>query len=206
MKNALKKRVVKVYEVEPAVPSNPILRVYVNSKPQNSSKTKTTFRELTKADVDIYRDIRIEAASKHPEAFLASHDELKDQPLSYFEDEMSRDVVIGAFRDGKLAGIIGYYIVTPGPHGKRRHSAKIWGFYFRKSFRGRGFAKALFRKAMDEIENKTTAEKVLLKVYAKNSRAVKLYQALGFEIYGLEKKSLKIGDEYFDDYLMSKTF
>lgn len=206
MKQAVQKKIVSNDIVEVIRPTHPILRVYDNAEKAKSSKAKTVFRALTLADLEDYREMRLEALQKHPEAFLASYEETKDKPLSHFEKELSRDCVIGAFRGGKLAGIIGYYIITPGEHGKRRHSAKIWGFYFSNKFRGRGFARALFRKALDEIENNTTAEKVLLKVHARNRKAIRLYRTLGFLEYGLEKNSLKIGDTYYNDYLMSKTF
>jgi hypothetical protein len=36
--------------------------------------------------------------------------------------------------------------------------------------------------------------------------AKKLYEALGFEAYGVEPRSLKIGTEYVDDVLMILRF
>ena len=138
----------------------------------------------------------------HPEAFLGCHEHESTKPDSFFKGLINHDVVMGCFNGDKLLGIVGYYIVTP--EGKRQHSAKIWGFYIRPEYRGRGFARKLFDRVLDEAEK--VSEKALLKVNAKNRSAVKLYRALGFEEYGLERNSLKIGDTYYDDRLMVKFF
>ena len=74
----------------------------------------------------------------------------------------------------------------------------------RNEYRGRGFARKLFSALLDEIEK--VAEKALLKVYARNHKAIRLYKALGFSKYGFEARSLKVGDRYYDDVLMVKFF
>jgi len=42
----------------------------------------------------------------------------------------------------------------------------------------------------------------LLTVAADNQSAIKLYQNMGFEMYGMEKKALKNNNEYTDELLM----
>lgn len=167
-----------------------------------ATKKKLSFKKLTAADVQDFKTIRLEALLAHPEAFLGCYEDESQQPDSFFEDSINNDVVIGCYKEGKLLGVAGYYIITP--EGKRAHSAKIWGFYIRPEYRGRGFAKKLFDEVLYEAEK--VAEKALLKVNARNRSAIKLYRALGFEQYGLERKSLKIGDKYYDDALMVKFF
>jgi RimJ/RimL family protein N-acetyltransferase len=41
-----------------------------------------------------------------------------------------------------------------------------------------------------------------LTVVASNVAARRLYSAAGFEEYGLERRALKVGDEYYDEVLM----
>ena len=166
------------------------------------TEKKLKFRVLTQDDVHIFREIRLEALKAHPEAFLGDYEVECKEPLEFFIQHINTDKVIGCFKDDKLLGIVGYYIVTP--EGKRSHSAKLWGFYIRPEYRGRGFAKQLFKRALEEAEK--ISEKVLLKVYRKNKSAIKLYKTLGFEEYGMERKSLKIGKTYYDDLLMAKFF
>jgi hypothetical protein len=40
-------------------------------------------------------------------------------------------------------------------------------------------------------------------VVTTNDRAIKLYKKFGFEIEGEMKRMMKIGNEYFDEYVMS---
>ena len=46
-------------------------------------------------------------------------------------------------------------------------------------------------------------EQVNLCVVSNNERAKKLYQSVGFEIYGTERNALKYNDRYFDEDLMA---
>jgi len=168
------------------------------------TKPKLEFRLLTDKDASKFKEIRLEALQEHPEAFLGSHAVESKKPKQFFLDAVNHDKVMGCFKKetGRLLGIVGYYVITPEKHGKRAHSAKIWGFYIRHEYRGRGFAKKLFSKLLDEAEG--NIEKVLLKVNARSRGAIKLYQSLGFSKYGFEARSLKIGDKYYDDVLMVK--
>jgi len=54
-------------------------------------------------------------------------------------------------------------------------------------------------RALDGLEQITL-------VTSANLPAQRLYKALGFESYGLEPHSLKIGKEYIDDVLMILRF
>ena len=45
-------------------------------------------------------------------------------------------------------------------------------------------------------------EQVALAVSSQNAGAKGLYKSLGFEVYGCEKRALKVGDEYVDEELM----
>jgi RimJ/RimL family protein N-acetyltransferase len=40
-------------------------------------------------------------------------------------------------------------------------------------------------------------------VVASNAAACRLYSTAGFKEYGLERRALKIGSEYYDDVLMA---
>lgn len=164
------------------------------------TRKKLTFRALEDKDAEQFRDIRLEALSKHPEAFLGSFDEESAQGLDYFREKIHSDKVVGCFKNERLLGTVGYFVITP--EGKRAHSAKIWGFYVRDEYRGRGFARQMMAHLLQDLPG--DVEKLLLKVHARNRKALKFYRSVGFEIYGLEKNSLKIGDEYYDDYLMAK--
>jgi RimJ/RimL family protein N-acetyltransferase len=50
---------------------------------------------------------------------------------------------------------------------------------------------------------RTVVEEVCLTVVASNAAACRLYSAAGFKQYGLERRALKVGGEYYDDVLMA---
>jgi RimJ/RimL family protein N-acetyltransferase len=50
---------------------------------------------------------------------------------------------------------------------------------------------------------KPRVEELCLTVVTSNTAAHRLYSAAGFEPYGLERRALKVGDEYYDELLMA---
>ncbi|HEX7200380.1 MAG TPA: hypothetical protein VF213_12925 [Dongiaceae bacterium] len=45
-------------------------------------------------------------------------------------------------------------------------------------------------------------DQVLLQVVSDNHRAIRLYESEGFVSYGLERRAMKEGERYLDEYLM----
>jgi L-amino acid N-acyltransferase YncA len=77
----------------------------------------------------------------------------------------------------------------------------VWGVYVSPSQRGKGVGKALMQEIIRRARQLDGLEQITLVASAKLP-AQKLYQSVGFESYGLERRSLKIGTEYVDDVLM----
>ena len=102
------------------------------------------------------------------------------------------------FEDGKLTGTAGFYRRR---HNKERHKGHIWGVYVRPQSRGKGVASALMQEIIRRARLIDGLEQITLVASAKLP-AQRLYKALGFESYGIEPHSLKIGDEYVNDVLM----
>ena len=96
-----------------------------------------------------------------------------------------------------FAGTAGFYRSA---HIKERHKGNVWGVYVRPESRA---AKARPRPdAGDHLPRaKLRLEQILL-VASAHLPARRLYETLGFEAYGVEPRSLKIGSEYVDDVLM----
>jgi ribosomal protein S18 acetylase RimI-like enzyme len=62
-------------------------------------------------------------------------------------------------------------------------------------------ATALLRQVVEEARR--AYEEIYLSVVTSNMTAMKLYAALGFVQYGLERRALKVGEQYFDEALMA---
>jgi hypothetical protein len=64
-------------------------------------------RRLSGGDAQVYRDLRLEALERHPEAYGASLDDERHMSLGDMIDRLARSSIFGIFDDGSLAGVAG---------------------------------------------------------------------------------------------------
>lgn len=155
-------------------------------------------RKLLPGDAPSYRDIRLEALAKSPEAFGSSFETEVAQPAAWFEDRLATSEVFGAFRDDNLLGVAGFYI-QEGP--KKAHKATLWGMYVRPQGRNMAIGRRLAMAVIDAARQHV--ELIQLCVVSENEAARKLYSGLGFLEYGLERNALKQDGRYYDQVLMA---
>lgn len=67
--------------------------------------------------------------------------------------------------------------------------------------RGRGLGRRLMTEAIDAARAQGM-ERIELEVFASNTRAIALYESLGFRREGLKRRARKLDGEYEDDVLM----
>jgi RimJ/RimL family protein N-acetyltransferase len=160
-------------------------------------------RLLTSDDAEAFWHLRREALSNDPASFADSTEEHLETTVEAMRERLSKsdaacNFVIGAFDDGKLIGTAGFF---RRPNNKERHKGHIWGVYVGPEWRGKGIASALMKEIVRRARAIDGIEQITL-VASANLPAQRLYKALGFESYGVEPHSLKIGDQYIDDVLM----
>src|SRR5688572_32375883 len=92
--------------------------------------------------------------------------------------------MVGAFDGETLVAVAGIH-----REAKRRlaHKAWLWGVYVHPDWRGRGVARAIVTRALEDAAALPGIRKVLLGVNAANQPAVALYESLGFVQYAYEK-------------------
>ena len=156
-------------------------------------------RRLETSDAALYRDIRLEALERNPEAFGSTFERESAQPLSWFEAVVVRADIFGAFLDGAPVGIAGY---AAQEGSKQAHKGLLWGMYVRAAGRNASLGKRLVAAVLDHARDR--AEMVQLTVVSENGAARRLYCALGFIEYGYEKRALKQDGRYYDEVLMVK--
>ena len=111
------------------------------------------------------------------------------------------NVEVGAFAGEKLVGEFGVAQVRP--HIKYRHRA-IMGISVRKEYWGCGLGSYLMQLAIDQTRA-NGFEQLELGVYSDNSRAIHLYEKVGFERYGIQPRAFKLKDgTYRDEIIMVK--
>jgi RimJ/RimL family protein N-acetyltransferase len=81
---------------------------------------------------------------------------------------------------------------------KEQHKANICRVFVHPEARGKGLLLELIRLA----RGWTGVEQLRLAVNAANEPARRLYQALGFQVYGTERESLRWNGVYYDEELM----
>lgn len=160
-----------------------------------------TVRRLTADDAADYRSIRLEGLADAPSAFGASLRE--DTALG--EDEwrarLTRNFAYGVFDKDELGGIAGFYIEGGD---KTKHRGHLVGVYTRPKHRGTGASKLLLGEVVAEASNHV--QFLYLQVTQTNLPAVRLYERMGFEIYGKDPGGLVVDGVMHEDYLMMLRF
>ena len=163
-------------------------------------------RILTEKDAEAFWNIRLRALRDNPESFGATYEEFLERGIAGVaqgfrkSDTASDDATFGAFEGNTLVGIAGFRRER---EIKRRHKAIIWGMYVPKEMRRKGIGRALLEAAIAYAKTLPQLEKINLNVVVTSKEARLLFVSLGFETYGLERQALKLGDQYFDQELMT---
>jgi RimJ/RimL family protein N-acetyltransferase len=160
-----------------------------------------TVRQLAPDDAEAFRALHLEALKTHPAAFATAYEEDCDRPLPEFRARLEQLAVFGGFVDGTLAGIA---TLQRQPLLKRRHVAMVWGMYVRDAFRGSGLASAILRAVIARAE--AEVDQLELYVAVGNERARRFYRAMGFEPYGVMRRSLRVDGVDHDAEMMVRMF
>jgi RimJ/RimL family protein N-acetyltransferase len=154
-------------------------------------------RRLGADDAAAYRDIRLEALERHPDAFGAGLDDERNMTPDDVTDRLANSIVFGAFEDGVLVGVAGWYRLSGNKLG---HRGALWGMYVQPGARGKGLGTALVRRVLDDASGQV--DQLHLTVTAANGAARRLYERAGFASYGVEPRALKIDGDYLDEVMM----
>ena len=158
-------------------------------------------RPLTRDDGPAFKALRLEALQLASPAFSSAYeDEVRQSDETFFARiPAPPSAIFGAFDGETLVAMTGLMIQAGR---KQRHKGMIWGVYVTPTARGQGLAKRLLDAAIAQARTVDGVELLQLGVGVDNEPATRLYAAAGFEIYGIERKALKLADgRYVDEEL-----
>ncbi|WP_178024123.1 GNAT family N-acetyltransferase [uncultured Paenibacillus sp.] len=163
-------------------------------------------RLLEERDAAAYQSLRLRGLQVNPEAFGSFYEREAAFAIETVADRIKPNkdrFVIGAFdEDGTLTGIV-TFIRENSP--KTRHKGNVFGFFVIPELRGKGVGKALMRELLARAKQLEGLEQLNLAVVSANGSARRLYESVGFQTYGTERRALKWDGEYFDeDYMALK--
>jgi ribosomal protein S18 acetylase RimI-like enzyme len=149
-------------------------------------------------DVARYRAIRLEALTNHPEAFVSAPENFAKRSDEELRRTLSELTIFGAeTASGDLAGIVAF-LRNEGL--KERHRGWMIQVYVRAEHRGNGVGRMLVEHLIEHARHHVL--QVHLGVWSENLPAIRLYERLGFEIYGTEPRYLFVNGRFIDEHLM----
>ncbi len=152
-------------------------------------------RAFAEDDAEDFQRLRLRALKEYPDAFGLSSETVADKLRLAAESQ--DDFTLGAYRDGELVGMAGFYRDSGGE--KMRHKGHVWGMYVASKRQGEGIGRALMRELLARASLLPGLVQVHLAVVTRQEPARSLYASLGFETYGVEPNSLIIDGERLDE-------
>lgn len=150
-----------------------------------------------------FQSLRLSVPREAATSFASSYEEEVDRSIDAIQNQLTlRDDrgIFGALDGERLVGVAGL-----GRENLRKlsHKAFLWGVYVARDMRSSGISRMLIAKALDFARSVPGITQVNLTANAKSTTAIKIYASVGFQEFGLERHSLMIGDDVYDEVHMS---
>ena len=113
----------------------------------------------------------------------------------------TRQVILAAIVNGRVVGNAGLHAISDNP--RQKHVCSL-GISITSAYQGRGVGRTLMNACLDFADHWANYSRVALTVHADNTRAIKLYESLGFQHEGrLRDFSFREGG-YVDALFMAR--
>ncbi len=113
----------------------------------------------------------------------------------------TKQVILAAVVNGRVVGNAGLHAISDNP--RQKHVCSL-GISITRAYQGRGVGRTLMNACLDFADHWANYSRVALTVHADNTRAIKLYESLGFQHEGrLRDYSFREGG-YVDALFMAR--
>ena len=168
------------------------------------------YRKLKPTEARDFRRIRLECLRKFPDNFGTLYEDEAGKSKLYFEELIERNspdaFFFGGFYEKSLIAVAGF---VRGERTKTRHRGEIVAMYVDPGFRGQKVGDNILRALIEAAFEIDGVEQIHLTVVAGNAAAVRLYERIGFKIFGVQENYFKLGEKCWDQnfmQLMKKDF
>ena len=162
-----------------------------------------TYRKLAPGEAPAYRELRLESLLKYPNSYGTNYEAQLQKPKMTYETQIEQrhpnNFVCGAFSAKDLVGICAFYRQEDP---RRQHRGEIVQMYVKPEFQGQGIGLGLLQVCIQEAFTLPGMEQIELGVYAHNPAAIRVYEKVGFELYGRLNNCLNVEGGYVDELLM----
>jgi GNAT superfamily N-acetyltransferase len=171
---------------------------------QMTTMQSPNIRQAHPGDAPVASRLRLEALCAHPEAFASDHAIESARSPAEWEAWVGRadgraGILYLAQVDQEWAGMAALF---RGPSPKTQHSATISGVYVRPAHRRKGIGTALIQACV-EWARAHGVDVLKLGVSGANATAIRFYACLGFHVYGVEPRAIRVRDREYNNLLMA---
>ncbi len=167
----------------------------------NAGDPGTTIRRLGPEDAEAFRALRLTALTSAPAAFASSPEEERALSIDTIRSRLAPtgpNAAFGAFAGHDLVGMAGFVL---NEKIKQRHKGTLVGVFVLPQWQRRGLGAALVRSVIAHAAEH--ARLIQAHVVMSNDAARRMYRALGFLPFGIERKALCVDGVFHDEELIA---
>ncbi|GCE12728.1 GNAT family N-acetyltransferase [Tengunoibacter tsumagoiensis] len=157
--------------------------------------------------IEQYRALRLRALQSDPASFGSTYESFQQRTLDDIKAQIMpsgdpyEKFFVAAIDDDERMVSTAWFSRESAQKG--RHKGYIFGVYTAPEARRQGLSRRVLQKIIAHASEIPGLEQINLEVVTTSVAARNLYLSLGFQVYGLEKRCMKLGDTYWDEELMT---